>query len=150
MSASCCAISAPNWQAGWWFVVVQCTCIFYVRVDGAYDELISHMFQRIELIVTLSIALDTIFRIILFYRRGPHCSARGGVAAKGTSCMHGPKKCRNLLLPSWTRIKNAFANLEKNISFFFFHARLLRKTLGSYLVHRGLSYQVPWCNCSVS
>ena len=43
------------------------------------------MFQRIELILTPWIALDTIVRIILFLRRGSHCSARGGVATEGTS-----------------------------------------------------------------
>ena len=43
------------------------------------------MFERIELILTPSIGLDTIVRIILFSRRGSHCSARGGVTAEGTS-----------------------------------------------------------------
>ena len=45
-------------------------------------------FQRSELILTPSIVLDTIVLIILFSRRGSYCcSARGGVAAEGTSCM---------------------------------------------------------------
>ena len=53
------------------------------------------MFQRIEVILTPSIALETIARIIMFSRRGSHCSARGGVAAEGTSCVHGTKECSN-------------------------------------------------------
>ena len=43
------------------------------------------MFRRIELILTPSIALDIFFRLILFSRRGSHCSAHGGVAAEGIS-----------------------------------------------------------------
>ena len=37
----------------------------------------NYPFQRIELILSPSIGLDTIVRIILFSRRGSHCSARG-------------------------------------------------------------------------
>ena len=70
----------PTWQAGWYVHVSHVSC---GRVDGAC--LLSHLLQRIELILTRSTALDTIVRIIPFSRRGSHCSARGGVAAEGTS-----------------------------------------------------------------
>ena len=50
--------------------------------------------SRIELIVTPSIAQDNIVRIVLFSRRGSHCSARGGLAVEGTSWT---RNCRNFL-----------------------------------------------------
>ena len=50
------------------------------------------MYQRIALSLTPSIALDTFVLIILFSRRGYYCSSCGGVAAKGSSCMHRTNK----------------------------------------------------------
>ena len=45
------------------------------------------------------VALDTVVRITLFSRRGSHCcSARGGVAAEGTLCMHAWHGTTNVLV----------------------------------------------------
>ena len=70
-----------------------------------------------ELILTPSIRLDTIVRIILFPRRGSHyCSPRGSVAAERTSCMHGTKNVEI----STTFIDPYQQRLRKRWNFFFF------------------------------
>ena len=82
------------------------------------------MFQRIELILIPSIALDTIVLIILFSRRGSYRSARDGVAAEGTSCMHGThgtKKCITL---------DYFQQPVSKMPPFFFSGCYIKKMIG--------------------
>ena len=57
------------------------------------------MLQRIKLISITSIALDKILRMSLFSRRGSVCSARGGVAAEGTSWGESEPKLENFQRP---------------------------------------------------
>ena len=73
------------------------------------------MFRRIELISTPSIALDTIVRIILFSWRG--CSARGGVAAEGTS---RDKKHVEISINFSDPIQKCLCKPWKFLFFFFF------------------------------
>ena len=61
--------------------------------------------------------MDTVVQVILFSRRGSHCSARGGVAAQDTSCMHGTKKKVKSRFLSATRIKKC---LRKPWIFYFY------------------------------
>ena len=77
-------------------VVITRGIIFWPWV-GPFCEYISHMFRTNRVVIlTPSIALDTIVRILLFSGRRSHCSSRGGVAAEGTSCMLGTKKCTSV------------------------------------------------------
>ena len=84
--------------------------------------------------------MDTIVPIILFSRRGSHCSTRGGVAAQGTSRQ---KKYRFRLL--WaTRIKNAFASLG---NFSLFCSRFLfaqAPLLWNCSEHRRMAKATTW------
>ena len=75
--------------------------------------------------LTPSICLDTIVRIILFSRRGSHGSARGGVAVEGTTCMHGTKKCRNFDYFQRPVSKMPSQALDFFLLFFLFFPRLL-------------------------
>ena len=64
------------------------------------------MLQRIELILTPSIAPDNTVRLTPFTRRGSsYSSARGGVAAEGT--FDGQKMYQNSRKRLATRIENA-------------------------------------------
>ena len=104
----------------------------------SFGRELSHLFQRIELISTPSIALDTIVRIILFSRRGSHCtSARGGVAGEGTSWDKKTQKFR--LLPA-TLIKNTFFASLGNILLLFFQAPLLKNCSKYWAGMRCYSY----------
>ena len=84
------------------------------------------MFQRIELILTPSIGLDTIVRTILSSRRGSHCSSRDNVGAEGTSCMLGTKKCRNFDYFQRPVTKMPSQGLEISLLFFFPQVPLLK------------------------
>ena len=112
---------------------------------GPFCGKFSHLFQRIELILTHWIALDTIVRIILSSRRDSHRSAHGSVAAESTS---RDKKMYNSITFS-DPYQKCLRKPWKFLSFFLSQAPLLqnccrtsiyRVERAHFALHLGLAY----------